>query len=421
MAIENIKKILIIAPFWGRVDHVGCHRIEKFIRWLNAEGVEMILVKADNDNTIEQRSWGIEISIKDQVGIILQKINTIAININLKLVLIFLKIIRLILSPLDEYYSFSKKVTKNDFIRSNINGVNLIISSSPPHSSHLAAFKLSKKYSIPTVVDLRDGWLDEPLQKSVDKFRVRNYFEQKLEKKILSNSKVIFVTSKLWKTRLDNRLQFARDKTFVLTNGYLLDRYKTHDRNARDKSCINLLYTGRFTKSIYTRNPGLLLEPLYNYLSKNKIRVNIDLLSDLNNQDQYEIDNWRKKFILNNNKLLIRGQLEKNKMYNKLFESDGLLVLSAGICSIPLKLFDYIKSAKPILAVTLDGSAVWQMGKNIPQMFLYDYTENSNNYSPISKFLEACKSGNYKFNVPIEYSDNYLSRIFLDTIRKIKN
>jgi len=147
MPMESIKKVIVIAPFWGRPDHVGCHRIEKFIRWLNAEGVEIILVKAGSNNTYEIRSWGIEISIKDRVGIILEKLNAIAIKINQKFFFIFLKIIRLILSPLDEYYSFSKKIPRSKFITSNINGVNLIISSSPPHSSHLAAFKLSKKFT----------------------------------------------------------------------------------------------------------------------------------------------------------------------------------------------------------------------------------------------------------------------------------
>jgi hypothetical protein len=160
---------------------------------------------------------------------------------------------------------------------------------------------------------------------------------------------------------------------------------------------------------------------LYSALLKSKIKVNIELLSDLNFNDKKEIQYWHQEYSKVGSDILISEQLEKNRMYEILSNSTGLLLLSFGEGSIPIKLYDYIKSKKPILAVTLETSAVWQIGYNIPQMFLYDYSDDRKDYSVIIDFLEACKSGNYEINVPEEYSDEYLSKIFLETLQEIKN
>ena len=52
-------------------------------------------------------------------------------------------------------------------------------------------------------------------------------------------------------------------------------------------------------------------------------------------------------------------------------------------------------------------------------MFLYDYTAQKPDYTPVEEFLKACQTGVYEYKIPEEYSEEYLSKIFLDTIKNI--
>jgi len=39
-----MKKAVIFAPFWRQTDHVGNHRVDRFVRWLAADGFYVVLV-----------------------------------------------------------------------------------------------------------------------------------------------------------------------------------------------------------------------------------------------------------------------------------------------------------------------------------------------------------------------------------------
>ena len=113
------------------------------------------------------------------------------------------------------------------------------------------------------------------------------------------------------------------------------------------------------------------------------------------------------------------SHIERSEMFKQIENANGLLLLSTGIAPIPSKIFEYIKSAKPILAVTIKDSSVWQLGDKLPQMFLYDYSAKELDYLPIKKFLSVCKTGNYDYKIPEEFSEEYLSKIFLNTVKQI--
>ena len=39
-------KIMIIAPFWGHPPHLGIIRVDRFVRWLSAQEVQIVVVRA---------------------------------------------------------------------------------------------------------------------------------------------------------------------------------------------------------------------------------------------------------------------------------------------------------------------------------------------------------------------------------------
>ena len=99
-------------------------------------------------------------------------------------------------------------------------GARFVLSSSPPESAHVGTALLARRLRAELVVDMRDGWLDEPLKEVLERSALQRWREGRLEKRVLERADRIFVTSETWKTMLAARLPFTRHKTTVLTNCY---------------------------------------------------------------------------------------------------------------------------------------------------------------------------------------------------------
>ncbi len=416
--IKYRGKVLIVAPFWGKPNHVGNYRIERFIRWLKKEHYSIIVVKADIKSEIKEKEWGLEISVTDKIGKISDFFIRTTPKVKTKIFSYIWYTFVLLLCPVDPYYFWARKLPRSKILNRYFNNIDFIISSSPPYSGLIAAYKISKKHSVPEIADMRDGWLDEPLISGLGKAGIRKAFEARLENKILSHSTKIFVTSKIWKKLLSDRIPSLNGKITLLTNAY--PEYQFFSSISGDEKAnknLKLLYVGRFTGSSYLRKSDFLFQPLFNVLSSKNFAVDLLLLSNLKRKDIKSMNNWISKFKNIGCNLFSMPQINREKMLKMIDNSDGLLLLSTGHAPIPSKAFEYIQSSKPILAITLKNSAVWQMAENIPQMFLFEYSAQKPDYTPLEAFLNACQTGVYEYKIPNEYSEEYLSKIFLDTIK----
>ena len=205
-----------------------------------------------------------------------------------------------------------------------IENAKFIISSSPPESSHLLAYKLAKKINTKFIIDLRDGWLDEPL-KIVLNVPLRKYFEEKIEKKVLSGSSRIFVTSEKWKELLINRIPKLGQKVTVLTNGYP-PANDTDNSTEESSPRILLIHSGRFKAGRRTHYIRLLIEPLHYYLRQYSSSGKILLLGDLRPDEINEVESWQKKFIQFNWELCSKKSVSRLEMLKMLQKADGLLL-----------------------------------------------------------------------------------------------
>jgi hypothetical protein len=418
---KKLKKALLIAPFWGKSDHVGVYRVDRFKRWLTSEGYIVIIIKGGIKNEIQKFDWGIEISIPNSIDNITNKLIQISSKIHTKLFLYIWNNLVSVLSVPDENRLWARKVLKQPLVNNNIEGVNFVISSSPPHSSHITAFQISNKINIPLIVDMRDGWLDEPLRSNLRNSKRRTYIEGKLEYKILARSNLIFVTSAKWMELLLKRYPEFYSKVTILTNAYpLFEFVNKSNPESKQKNILKLLHAGRFTGSSYLRKSDILLSPLFNSVVQNEdfLRVNIILVGRIKRKDQAILTKWVQQFQKINSDIIIKEHITRMKLFNLYKNADGLLLLSTSFAAIPSKTFEYIKSQKPIFAVTLKGSAVWELAKDVPQMFVHDYTSSKKDYDVIDKFLNACRSGKFEINVPNQYSEEHLSKIFMSSIEE---
>jgi len=410
------KKIMIIAPFWGNEKHVGHKRIERFIRWTSGKGFKVIIVNAGYKDLEIKKDWGLEITIKDP---------TIKLGFNFTggssnetryyyLKSLLRKVLIFYVLP-DVLALWSKKVVGHPLIQKQAGNVEIILSSSPPESAHIAAYNLAKGNNAKLVIDMRDGWLDDSLSKLLNKIPFRKKCEASLENKILKRADYIFVTSIMWKQLLNSRLTFTKNKTIVLTNGYPIN-FIPMERTDSINNEIILFHTGRFAGSRKSQKISILLDVLLNYSKTDMNKFNLVLLGDLEPEELKIISQYRSKFLEYGWEISCNKAVPRKQMFKMLQEANGLLLLSTSYAAVPSKLYEYIITKKPTLAIALNESAVWGIGKKVPQIFLIDYKNYVGSDIPLMEYFQACKTGQFESDVPQEFSDDYLAKTFLKAL-----
>jgi glycosyltransferase involved in cell wall biosynthesis len=130
----------------------------------------------------------------------------------------------------------------------------LIFASSPPPTSLLVAHRLSQKYGVPWVADLRDLWIDHPYY---DQPRWRKVIEEKLERRVLlSTAGVTTVSQPLAETL---KMKYGKTARVVL-NGFDQVDYPVSSEVPFDGGRLKILYTGMIYPG--KRDPSPLFEAL---------------------------------------------------------------------------------------------------------------------------------------------------------------
>jgi hypothetical protein len=302
--------------------------------------------------------------------------------------------------------------SRDKLVLEHAKGAEYVISSSPPESAHIAAAAVANKVGARLIVDMRDGWLDEPLKPQLQSSVLRRWREGRQETRILRQAHTIFVTSAEWRRLIEERHDFVRGKCRVLTNVYPEPPFPISKATSPR---FTLLHAGRFSGSSNARDPGLLLNVLWQGIRGSTTREGeVVLLGDLTAADIAIVDHWKPRFRNSGWQLSVRSAIGREQMIVELQKAGGLLLLSASMAAIPSKIFEYIPTSKPILAVCPRGSAVWSLGGRVPQMFLADSQARENvDTSTVIRFLEGAISGTCAFEIPREFSDKHAKGIFL--------
>lgn len=405
------KKAVIFAPFWQQAGHVGNNRVDRFVRWLSDDGYFVVMIRAGTQDKVEEEPWGQEITIKDKLGLY-RDISDDSENIvrtrrpnKWRRTLAYW-----LLNP-DPSIVWAKSAAKKVVVLNAISNADFILSSSPPESSHVGAWLLSRRSSVPHIVDLRDGWLDEPLRPILRHSLLRRRLEGRLERQILCDARGIFVTSDVWQFLLNQRYPSVESKIKVLTNGYPLSQLSEikEVKNRRENVRL-LIHSGRFSGSDSRRTADLLLGPLLTNLSSTTTSGVIRLIGALTKDELNTIALFIPKFTAIGWRIETPGAIPRTELLAQLPKADGLLLLSASNAALPSKLFEYIPTGLPIFVVTEKSSATWNLCQTLPQAHLFDNSDNciTEDNLPFYK-----RDG---FEIPEKYSESSLSESFIKFI-----
>lgn len=113
----------------------------------------------------------------------------------------------------------------------------LIIASAPPPTSLVVAHRLSRKFGIPWIADMRDLWVDHQYYEQPG---WRKAIEERVERRVLSSASGFVTVSEPLAETL--RVKYQKPTAIVL-NGYDPDDYPSTDHVVRDND-LRIVYTG---------------------------------------------------------------------------------------------------------------------------------------------------------------------------------
>ncbi|SEM31387.1 Glycosyltransferase involved in cell wall bisynthesis [Aquimarina amphilecti] len=258
------------------------------------------------------------------------------------------------------------------------NNINTIITTGPPHSVHLIGKELKDKLDLSWIADFRDPWTTigyhnklKLTKRSIDKHKA-------LEKHVLNTVDHITVTSY---TTKEEFTEITNKPISVITNGY--DTEKVSDIQLDTKftvSHIGSLLSGR--------NPEKLWKVLYDLTEENtdfakdfRLRlvgaVSEDVLSSIKEAGL--------SIFLEN-----KGYVSHKEAIEIQRSSQVLLLVEINSeetkCIIPGKLFEYMISGRPILAVGPKGADISKLIKETNSGHFFEFQE----YSEMKKVILEC-------------------------------
>lgn len=223
--------------------------------------------------------------------------------------------------------------------------VDAIISTGPPHSMHLIAKELHKKFNIPWVADFRDPWTDIDFYKDLKLTKWSDRKHHRLEKSVLMSANEIVTVGNNCAQGLKNIC--GRDVK-VICNGYDFDiNMLKNDNKLTEK--FTLSHIGIIGAN---RNPVMLWEAIAELVKNEEFAeaLNIRLIGQV---DKSVIDTIKVNDI--EKYVEIIPYIPHSEVLKKQTESQVLLLFvnntpnAKGI--LTGKLFEYMASGRPILAI----------------------------------------------------------------------
>lgn len=391
-----MKKVLIITNVFPPYKGVGRHRIVQFAKYLPQYGWEPIILAPtysylwEKDmNTINEIPKSLRVyrafmpiqlpvlaknifsllTKKEQGQVKKRTKDTTIIKKSLKKTFvkqILIKIINTLHNFLVKYiyipdqhiiwfpYVLFKalRIIKNDKI-------DIILSCSPVNSMHVFGFILKVITRKPWVTDYRDLWTGDHFHPWKGTTRV--FLEKQIEKSVLHKSNTIIVNSPQTATTFCKNFPFLNPETIVvISNGFDIRSYSLEHIKYSRSDKFRIVHTGRllnYSNSNFFDALGL----IFREHPELKNRICVDLVGNISSDQRKLIDKTIDNYHLSQNINFI-GWVDyiTSLKYQRLAD---LLLLILGDDApnvhvvVHAKLFEYIFTTRPILAIIPDGAA----------------------------------------------------------------
>ncbi|MBW6516366.1 MAG: glycosyltransferase [Candidatus Cloacimonetes bacterium] len=275
----------------------------------------------------------------------------------------------------------------------------LIMTSIGPFTAALIANKLSNKYKIPLVIDYRDHWTLHPYNRYISS--LHRQISRKWEEKIIRQASLITTIGNVMKSELLNSFPIIEEKNIVtVRNGFDEEDFNFGDLSFNDvriesfftssQDDLYFTYTGSFYPPI---TPKYFLEAMSALKKRGALPNNLKIRFIGNyHQDIYSL--------LSNEELSshisIIPSIPHRETIKAMVKSDVLILMLSnkeGKGILTSKVFEYLRSGKPILAMIPENSEIAKIILRDSRHFLC-HPEDVEQIS--QAILKVCKDVSHK-------------------------
>jgi len=399
------KKTLIITYYWPPAGGPGVQRWLKFVKYLKEFNVEPIVYIPENpsyplidDSLIRE--------VPDTITILKQPIKE-----PYGLASVFARKSSLTISkgiiPEQKRQSFIEKLllyirgnffipdARKNWVKPSVeylskyileNNIDAIITTGPPHSLHLIGLKLKQKLKIKWLADFRDPWTTIGYHKQLKLTKASLNKHKQYEAQVLQNADEVIVTS----FRTQKEFQEITDRPItVITNGY--------DRESNISAVLDTKFSLSHIGSLLSeRNPEMLWQVLNTITKENKefeAHFQLNLVGAVSEEILKSFENYSLTHYVN-----IVGYVSHKEAIIFQKKSQVLLLIEIDSeetkCIIPGKLFEYMVSNRPIIAIGPEDSDVEQIISETNTGRYFNYSDHKKLKSIILEHFVAFQNNN---------------------------
>jgi galactitol-specific phosphotransferase system IIB component len=270
------------------------------------------------------------------------------------------------------------------------NKIDAIITSGPPHSLHLIGLKLKAKLDLRWIADFRDPWTTIGYHKALKLAAYAEKIHKNLESKVLNTADVVVVTSSTTKKEFQS---ITTKPIEVITNGYDVEKI---EKQPLDKK-FSLAHIGSLLSE---RNPILLwqsLSELVKEIPDFAQHFELKLIGTVSQEVLETIHSYNLDAFVN-----YIGYVSHKEAILHQRKSQVLLLIEINstdtISIIPGKLFEYMVSERPIIAIGPHGSDFAEIITNTNSGVFFDYSQKDKLKSVILEYYNRFLEGKLQSN-----------------------
>lgn len=381
-----MKKVLIITYYWPPAGGPGVQRWLKFVKYLPDFDIQPVVYVPENPmypivdeglvSEVSEKAIVLKNKIVEPYGIasVFSKKNTKGISSGIipnqkkqtflqKMMLwirgnLFIPDARILwVKP---SVSYLKKYIKE-------NGIDTIITSGPPHSLHLIGLQLKEDLKVKWLADFRDPWTTIGYHSALKLSKYADRKHKLQESTVLNTADTIIVTSKTTKTEFE---RLTSKPIEVITNGYDVEQVGKQPLDEK----FTLAHIGSFLSD---RNPKILWESISELIHGNEDFARyfeLKLMGKVSQEVLDSISAYGLNDYLNN-----LGYVSHQEAVEHQRKSQVLLLIEIDSeetkSIIPGKVFEYIVSERPIVAIGPEDSDFAEIITSTNTGTFFRYTE----------------------------------------------
>ncbi len=403
--MDKKKKVLIICYYWPPAGGPGVQRWLKFVKYLPEFGIEPIVYCPENPNyPIIDESLIDE--VPNEITVLRQPIKEPYALANL----FSKKSAKTISSgviPKAKKQSLIEKLmlyvrgnffipdARKNWIKPSVtylseyiqkHHIKTIITTGPPHSLHLIGLQLKRQLHINWISDFRDPWTTIGYHKDLKLSQSSQQKHKALELQVLNSADEIIVTSNHTKNEFQNK---TKQPISVITNGYDSHSIRVEGKDKK----FTLSHIGSLLSE---RNPKVLWKVLSELITENEAfskTFQLNLVGVVSDDVIESIHQNGLKDHLN-----IVGYVSHDEAIKFQMQSQLLLLIEIDSedtkAIIPGKVFEYLISETPILAIGPENSDVEHIIKSTHTGTYFNYNDKGQLKTQVLKYFEAYQNNN---------------------------